>query len=381
MSALLDMPCLPAETGDGPTGYNPLPARGRGRPRKELPGSASDVVHVRRYYAPNWFTPRGVCMKRSRIEAKGLPDFSYWRLMTLTLDPKRDEFGGSHDENTYGDPLLAYLRAKSRLRGFLEKCRKAGIWKADAPWAWKLEFHRSGWAHWHLLVGRKEKMTVEEMRLASELWAMGEVHFRMVEPQAGGSFSYGFKYVFKPSLAEDEEGFSLEYEEPLCAPDWFMNFFKSGFVDESGTAHKPQSFSRVRFWQTSRNFYTGEKRDKETTHNAPSYSIVPEPACEQFQRQKQSVTVIARRRSGRYVKSAIVTLACCFSTLFLRAGWAYVNGHGVILDCNGFVMPVHEVLNHTTINKAKLWHVIHQNRMTLYKARQVLSQGQRLSRC
>ena len=118
------------------------PAAGSPADSKVGPQDPAEFIHVRRYKAPNWATSEGVAKKRRSIERKGLPGFAGWKFVTLTLDPAK--FGN--------DPLKGYLAGRRKLSKFMHACREAGLWSKSAKWCWKLEFQRTGWAQWHLLV-------------------------------------------------------------------------------------------------------------------------------------------------------------------------------------------------------------------------------------
>lgn len=153
------------------------------------------------------------------LEAKGLPDFSGWRFITLSSD--QAYFGYC--------PLTAFLAGREHMRRFLDKCREAGLWSDDASWCWKLEFQRNGWPHWHLLVDRKRKMSKTEMRKVDELWAMDRTNCRRIAKSS--KFGYLFKYVFKGVCQEDGDG-------TLSVPGWFWRCFYAGHFCQGATYRK-----------------------------------------------------------------------------------------------------------------------------------------------
>jgi len=301
------------------------------------------AIHFRFQESANWFTPSGVARKRKMIEAKGLPDMRSRRFVTLTLDPAEFDY----------DPLLAYLAGKDKIRRWMFACREAGLWSATAWWCWKLEFTREGWAHWHLVIDRKRKFSLGEMTKISALWGLGRVNCRRI---SGSEFGYQFKYAFKGVYQDDDSGLSL--------PAWFLDHYQ-----EAADGLKPESFARVRFWQTSKGFYTGEKvpsppaKEKQT-------SIRVRTVRELLESRRDSVVVIARNRRGDYLKSKSIRLHGGFPNFYRHHEWASDHGRAYTLSSRSYLIDSQTAQK--TTNKTDIWQlhqILSTNRLTLRKAR------------
>jgi len=329
---------------------------------------ASGALHVRKYRSADWFTPEGVFRKRREIESKGLPDFDRWRFITLTLDP--DKFGG--------DPLAAFLAVRPRLRYFMTKAVKVGLWSKSARWCWKLEFQSNGWPHWHLLVERTSKMSETELATLGKVWGFGRTNVEMVR---GSEFVYSFKYAFKPAQASgDDDGDDDPDAQSLCAPAWFLDFYAPGH-GSGEDAVKPVSFQGVRFWQTSMRFYTGISPAQSKPAD-PVSSRLPAPVRDQVERIHQRAQVVARSPFGKYIASAVVLLSCCYSQISNLAAWHWAGGGAAILSPLSYVLPLHVLEQNATNNQ--LWNlqkISSQNRLSVLMARRMEARGISLNRC
>lgn len=359
-----------ADTGDGPRGHMTLiRAENANFPRKYYRHRSSDPIgkhesclHVRSYTPPNWFTAAGVHRKRKQIEARGLPAFYQWRFITLTLDPSK--FGEC--------PRTAYLSGKAKLRKFMFLARRSGLWADDAKWCWKLEFTSCGWAHWHLLVGRTAKFSEAEMAKLSELWGLGRVNVEMVRTD---DFLYSFKYAFKPvSQVEDSyDDTPSDVQDNCSVPNWFLDYVGTQTVKVKGPdgsvsfEEKPVTFARTRFWQTSKDFYTGQAPTVASNPGEPEKAFVPHPARVQLERQQTTVQIVARKKSGRYIASAVVGLTCITGKFWDRVGFDAFCGGSVGLAVNSFVVPASIIESKI----AQPWHlqpILKQNRLSLHRA-------------
>lgn len=298
----------------------------------------AEALHVRAYYAPNWFTADGVLRKRRRIEAKGLPSMHRWRFLTLTLDPGK--FGN--------DPLLGFKEGRKRMTLFLRAVFRNEIFRPGSKWAWKIEFHRSGWPHWHLLVGHTQKLTVEAMKRVAEMWGLGMVEHRMID-EARGAFGYTFKYAFKPSAQESEDP---EVSGDETVPDWFLDYVGARVVeveDEDGNVvqvRKAETFGRIRLWQTSKGFYTGEKA-KESEKKDPVSCIVPLPARDILKLARAKVVACARSSGGSYIASAVISLSCPAALFWDAVRWDSLHGGAVGLGVRSYVVPAYLLKRNT----------------------------------
>lgn len=338
----------------------------------------SDSIHVRSYHRPSWFSSIGVSKKRKRIEAKGLPSFHNWRFITLTFSRV------DHDGNQlWSGPLEAYLAGSDRMRRFLHEARKAGIFKKDAKWCWKLEFHADGWPHWHLLIERKSKVKPLQWDHLRKLWGFGIVGIERVNESG---FRYNFKYAFK-AVALDPE-FGDEHRESFV-PSWFLDYKGEKIVTVKWTdvdgneckakAIKPTTFARVRFWQTSRGFYVGRKLEVKPVKPQKTWTV-PVPLRVVMDRNDCTVQVIARKSSGKYIASQTVPISGSLERFWDLVGFDTVNGGAVGLGVFSYVIPCHRIQT----NKQTLWQLkplLQANRLQLRHAFKLQQQGETLQTC
>lgn len=336
---------------------------GQGR---ETLSKTADAVHVRFQETANWYTPSGVAKKRRHIESLGLPDMKGRRFITLSLDPAM--FGHC--------PFTAYVAGVERMRRFLEEGRLSGLWPRGCWWAWKLEFTRKGWAHWHLILDRTRKFSNQEMLRIQKIWGLGRTNCRRISKS---SFGYAFKYVFKGVFQEQD------MEGGLCLPHWFLTFYRPAqtTVDSNGetSCTKPKSFARVRFWQTSKNFYTGPKKIIEPPAE-PKSSCLPRPLREAILERESSVLVIARKGDGQYLSSRKVRLESGRNHFIRLHLWGVDNAQGCTLSSSSFVVDPHTIKQ--TINRNDLWKLTPQlstNRLTLRRAMQLRRSRVTLHHC
>lgn len=357
---------------------NPRLADKPGAYRSRLPlspdnlGSVSDHVQVRAYSPPNWFTAAGVNKKRRQIELRGLPSFFQWRFITLTIDPKPFEERGE-------GALHAYLAGKAKMAYFLDECRKCGLWKSTAKWAWKLEFHRNGWPHWHLLVSRTEKMSDAEIAKVKEVWHLGATDVEMVRDDC---FIYSFKYAFKPVLQRDPVTDELQ-DDAVCVPDWFLDYSGQKLVkvidprDKSETYEfKPTTFAKVRFWQTSAGFYTGIKPSVVPSEKVQIAWVIPQPARVGFERVGSQVQIVSRKRSGRYAASGVFPVAGEAYDVWKAGSRAHTFGDGAALGPQDYFLPIRELTKQIDPTKKwKLMPLLQKNRLSLRHAMTLQRQG------
>ncbi|MCW1921495.1 hypothetical protein OKA05_02955 [Luteolibacter arcticus] len=320
---------------------------------------------MRDYSPPNWLTVAGVSKKRKAIERKGLPSFKNWRFITLTLDPELFE----------QCPLSGYLQGKDHMRRFLFACRGAGLWSDDAKWCWKMEFQANGWVHWHLLVERKSKFTHDELRDIARFWGLGRTNVERVNVR---DFLYSFKYAFKAVYQVDQDG----TDSRNVAPEWFLDYHSSRLVtvtDEDGTRRKvskPVTFARVRFWQTSKGFYTGLQIEDERPAIEPKSALVPFPARVAAERLERSVQVVSRDAGGNYKSSAVITLAMSKGRFWHLASWHTAHGAAVGLAVGSFAVPAFIVQQNTT--SCLIAPLIRENRLSLPAAERLRQEGTHL---
>jgi len=165
------------------------------------------TVELHPYASESWFTAEGARIKARRLQRAGLPDFTNWRFITLTV------------ANRSISPLTAYLIGNDKMRRFLARFREA-IGRSFL-WCWKLEFHEDSYAHWHLLIEYLERIPEEMLADLETWWGLGRVNVRRVKR---ADIRYVFKYVAKG---------------PEEVPEWVAH-------------HK----GRFRVFQACRGFYT-----------------------------------------------------------------------------------------------------------------------------
>jgi hypothetical protein len=361
-------PMRHAETGDAPSPreckvYNLQRSEFR-KARKDRGPSVydkpADVLHVRGYSRPNWFTSSGVLRKRREIEAKGMPSMKNWRFLTTTVDP--EQFGH--------DPLAAYLWIVPRLRHFVKLMKDHGLMHDDGAWGRKLEFQENGWPHWHWVYDVTRKYTEAELAKIGELWGFGRTNVERVRED---EFLYSFKYAFKPvQVIEDADLFDYE---PAVAPAWFLDY--QG-VDKTG---RLVSFAKTRFWQTSGNFYTAakpakpaEKKERKPPQDSP-------PARERANLLQTTVQVVARKPCGKYIASAVIALTCATGLLWRSVAWDVLHGQAVGLAVNNYVVPTSTIEKHASPSCPKLQHLKSVTRLSLAKARRLASDRNTLATC
>lgn len=235
---------------------------------------------VRKVSSPNWYTPEGVRMKRAWIENKGMPNLKDWRFITLTIDP--DEYG----------ELDGYLAGKDRMRRFLFAVRDLLGCEEGVKWCWKLEFQRNGMPHWHIAFDYRSRLTFVELQAMSYAWGLGRVNVKRIKD---GTLDYFFKYVSK-------ESYQGEPGDDDVLPCWFMDY-----MEEPLEGGKPRTFSRVRFWQASKGFYTG-KPSKPVEKKEPKSSMMPLTVREVVEARRHTVQVSAQDAENNTVRSRNVRL-------------------------------------------------------------------------
>ena len=155
------------------------PPRGGGR------GVGGDALGVLREFNPvSWFHPRGIYRVLARLRPR-LPDVGGMLFLTFTFNPL-----------LYGDPLAAFEHGRSRLRRIFFRLRKGVVWEGkryviNSPYAVKVEFHRSGWAHFHVVFLTHNYLPGP---LLNSLWGLGRTNVRRISNR---KFCYLLKYVTK----------------------------------------------------------------------------------------------------------------------------------------------------------------------------------------
>lgn len=173
---------------------------------------------LRPFVPKSWFHPQGIHRVVKDLIPR-LPDVSGKLFITLTVNPA-----------LFQGPESAFEHSRDRIRRIFCELRHGTQWKGNliklnSPYFVKVEFHESGYAHYHIIFLSRRFLPRE---LLTELWGYGIVDVRRIE---NVDFHYLLKYVTK--------GGEL--------PEWV------------------KSRSRIRIVQASRDFYI----DKRESNNDP----------------------------------------------------------------------------------------------------------------
>jgi len=149
------------------------------------PATAANEVTIKEFIPASWFHPVGIFKVLARFWDR-LPDVSGKLFLTFTLDPKNYA-----DEETAFEDSRDWLRKVFyRLRQGVE--REGKIYVIDAPYCIKVEFHESGWVHYHAIFLTHRFLPKE---LLAALWDRGWVKVQRITTD---DFHYLLKYVTKP---------------------------------------------------------------------------------------------------------------------------------------------------------------------------------------
>ena len=123
------------------------------------------------------------------------PALSHWKsvlMLTATVDPKQ------HESPWEAMELVGKRRAVGKL---IARLHKKGVLK-NREFTSTLEFHKSGWPHWHLLVDSRFVCK----HLLQKTWGLGHCwvskhDFKTVEH----AINYATKYIVKTTEEEGDE--------------------------------------------------------------------------------------------------------------------------------------------------------------------------------
>ena len=214
---------------------------------------------LREYIPASWFHAKGIYKVLARLTPR-LPDVGGCLFLTFTVNPA-----------LYGSPAAAFEHARDRLRRIFHRLRHGVSWEGkkytiDAPYAIKVEFHQTGWAHFHVVFLTRRHLPGA---LLNHLWGLGRTNVQRI---SNDKFRYLLKYVTK--------GGGL--------PDWVLDR------------------SRLRVFQASRGFYV-----QQTEQKVPAGPAKIEPLT------RASTTL--RERHLRWLMSALVEDDGHFQVYFLKA--------------------------------------------------------------
>ena len=149
------------------------------------PATAANEVTIKEFIPASWFHPVGIFKVLARFWDR-LPDVSGKLFLTFTLDPKN-----------YADEETAFEDSRDWLRKVFYRLRQGvehegKIYVIDAPYCIKVEFHESGWVHYHAIFLTHRFLPKE---LLAALWDRGWVKVQRITTD---DFHYLLKYVTKP---------------------------------------------------------------------------------------------------------------------------------------------------------------------------------------
>ncbi len=119
-------------------------SQGGGGRVQNLPAPAANEQTIKEFIPASWFHPVGIFKVLIRFWNQ-LPDVNGKLFLTFTLDPKN-----------YASEEAAFEDSRDWLRKVFYQLRqgvkhKGKIYTIDAPYCIKVEFHESGWVHYHAI--------------------------------------------------------------------------------------------------------------------------------------------------------------------------------------------------------------------------------------
>jgi len=150
-----------------------------------LPAADANEQTIKEFVPASWFHPVGIFKVLARFWDR-LPDVGGKLFITLTLDPKNyaNEEAAFEDSRDWMREVFYQLRQGAEHEG--------KIYVIDAPYCVKVEFHETGWVHYHVIFLTRRFLPKE---LLAELWGLGWVKVQRI---TNGDFHYLLKYVTKP---------------------------------------------------------------------------------------------------------------------------------------------------------------------------------------
>lgn len=152
---------------------------------QKLSATAANEETIKEYIPASWFHPLGIFKVLARFWDR-LPDVSGKLFLTMTLDPKNY----ANEETAFEESRNWMRKVFYQLRHGIE--HKGKTYVIDAPYCVKVEFHESGWVHFHVIFLTRRFLPKE---LLAELWGLGWVTVQRI---TNTDFHYLLKYVTKP---------------------------------------------------------------------------------------------------------------------------------------------------------------------------------------
>ena len=153
----------------------------------------SDEQTIKEYVPASWFHPLGIYKVLGRLWDR-LPDVSGKLFLTFTLDPKNY----ANEESAFEDSRDWLRKIFFQLRRGVQ--HEGKTYTIDAPYCIKVEFHESGWVHYHAIFLTRRFLPKE---LLGELWGLGWVKVQRISNK---DFHYLLKYVTKADDLPDWVG-------------------------------------------------------------------------------------------------------------------------------------------------------------------------------
>lgn len=140
---------------------------------------------IKEFIPASWFHPVGIFKVLMRFWDR-LPDVSGKLFLTFTIDPRN-----------FADEEAAFEEGRAWLRKVFYQLRQGVEFEGknyviDAPYCIKVEFHESGWVHFHAIFLTRRFLPKP---LLFELWGLGWVKVQRISNK---DFHYVLKYVTKP---------------------------------------------------------------------------------------------------------------------------------------------------------------------------------------
>jgi len=225
-------------------------AAGQAQPVASRKRATANGSVLRAYNPISWFHTLGIYRVLARLKPR-LPDVGGCLFLTFTTNPA-----------LYACPSTAFDHARDRLRRIFYALRNGVEWEGkryviDAPYAIKVEFHKNGWAHFHVIFLSRRYVPAA---LITHLWGLGRTDVRRIKNE---KFHYLLKYVTKGG----------------ALPDWVL-------------ARK-----RLRVFQPSHGFCKPEPEDEEREEGEK----MPPPMC-----PKKRASYTLGERLTRWSKTALL---------------------------------------------------------------------------
>ena len=165
-------------------------SQGGGGGDRNLPANAANQTDsyeltIKEFIPASWFHPVGIYKVLARFWGR-LPDVSGKLFLTFTLDTKNY----ANEENAFADSRDWLRKLFFQLRHGVE--HEGKVYVIAAPYCIKVEFHESGWVHYHAIFLTRRFLPKE---LLAELWDRGWVTVQRITTT---DFHYLLKYLSKP---------------------------------------------------------------------------------------------------------------------------------------------------------------------------------------